>query len=136
MVAVIILRRARGYRCFPLNGEPFFRPSLVDRVRARFEPRFAGSTRLSADDALPAPTCSQGPAMTGCHPESMPPANPASFLQVGKEDAPGAQPDLHYEIRRLQRTQALLIAVQFAANHEAEFDVSEAIAAIVMLVEF
>lgn len=46
------------------------------------------------------------------------------------------QPDIGDEIRRLQKTQALLIAVQFAANHEADdLDVSDAIAAIIVLVE-
>lgn len=39
------------------------------------------------------------------------------------------------EIRRLQKAKALLIAVQFAANHEAEFDVSDALAAILPLIE-
>jgi hypothetical protein len=43
-------------------------------------------------------------------------------------------PDISAEIRRLQKTQALLIAVQFAVNHEAEFDVSDALAVIVVLV--
>ena len=38
------------------------------------------------------------------------------------------------EIRRLQKTRSLLIAVQFAANHEAEFDVGDALAVIVALV--
>jgi len=38
------------------------------------------------------------------------------------------------EIRRLHKTHALLIAIQFAANHEAEFDVSDALAVIVALV--
>ncbi len=46
-------------------------------------------------------------------------------------DAPG----ISTEIRRLQKTHALLIAIQFAANHEAEFDVSDALAAILVLVE-
>jgi hypothetical protein len=44
-------------------------------------------------------------------------------------------PDIADEIRRLQKTQAVLIAVQFAANHEAEFDVSDALAVIVTLVD-
>lgn len=35
------------------------------------------------------------------------------------------------ELGRLHKTNALLIAAQFAANHEAEFDVSDAIAAII-----
>lgn len=34
------------------------------------------------------------------------------------------------EIGHLHKTHALLIAVQFAANHEAEFDVSDALAVI------
>jgi hypothetical protein len=34
------------------------------------------------------------------------------------------------ELGRLHKTNALLIATQFAANHECEFDVSDAIAAI------
>jgi hypothetical protein len=43
-------------------------------------------------------------------------------------------PDICAEIRRLQKMQALLIAVQFAVNHEVEFDVGDALAVIVMLV--
>ena len=39
------------------------------------------------------------------------------------------------ELRRLQKTHALLIAVQFAANHDAEFDVSDALAVIVALID-
>ena len=39
------------------------------------------------------------------------------------------------ELGRLHKTHALLIATQFAANHEAEFDVSDAIAAIIERVE-
>jgi hypothetical protein len=46
-----------------------------------------------------------------------------------------AKPDLAIEIRRLQKTQALLIAIQYAANHECEFDVSDALAVIVELNE-
>lgn len=34
------------------------------------------------------------------------------------------------EMRQLHKTNALLIATQFAANHECEFDVSDALAAI------
>jgi len=34
------------------------------------------------------------------------------------------------EIGRLHKTHALLIAVQFAANHDCEFDVSDALAVI------
>jgi len=45
------------------------------------------------------------------------------------------RPDIADEIRRLQKTQALLIAVHHAANEEVEFDVSDAIAVIVALVE-
>ena len=43
--------------------------------------------------------------------------------------------DLNGCIRHLQKTRALLVAVQFAANHEAEFDVSDALAVIVALVD-
>jgi len=43
-------------------------------------------------------------------------------------------PDISAEIRRLQKTQALLIAVHFAADHDAEFDVSDALAVIIVLV--
>lgn len=39
------------------------------------------------------------------------------------------------ELGRLHKTNALLIAAQFAANHEAEFDVSDAIAAIIERVD-
>ena len=44
-------------------------------------------------------------------------------------------PDLISCIRRLQKTYAVLVAVQFAANHDAEFDVSDALAVIVALVD-
>lgn len=43
--------------------------------------------------------------------------------------------DLGDEIRRLQKIQALLIAVQYAANDEVEFDTSDALAVIVALVD-
>lgn len=39
------------------------------------------------------------------------------------------------EIGRLHKTNALLIATQFAANHECEFDASDAMAAIIERVE-
>jgi hypothetical protein len=42
---------------------------------------------------------------------------------------------LSEELRRLQKTRALLIAVQFASNHDAEFDVSDALAAIIASIE-
>jgi hypothetical protein len=43
--------------------------------------------------------------------------------------------DLNDCMRHLQKTRALLVAVQFAANHEAEFDVSDALAVIVAVVD-
>lgn len=43
--------------------------------------------------------------------------------------------DVAKELRRLQKTHALLVAVQFAANHDAEFDVSDALAVIVALID-
>ena len=42
---------------------------------------------------------------------------------------------INAEIGQLHKTQALLIAVQFAANHDAVFDVSDALAAIVVRIE-
>lgn len=39
------------------------------------------------------------------------------------------------ELGQLHKTNALLIATQFAANHEAEFDVSDAIAVIIERIE-
>lgn len=39
------------------------------------------------------------------------------------------------EIGQLHKTNALLIATQFAANHECEFDTSDAVAAIIVRVE-
>ena len=39
------------------------------------------------------------------------------------------------EIRRLQKTQALLICVQYAANDEVDFDVADALAVIVKLID-
>jgi hypothetical protein len=46
-----------------------------------------------------------------------------------------AKPDIADEIRRVQKIQALLIAVHYAANEEAEFDVSDALAVICVLIE-
>ena len=43
--------------------------------------------------------------------------------------------NLNDEIRRLQKTQALLICIQYAANDEVEFDVADALAVIVTLVD-
>jgi hypothetical protein len=39
------------------------------------------------------------------------------------------------ELGRIYKTNALLIATQFAANHECEFDVSDAVAAIIERVD-
>jgi hypothetical protein len=39
------------------------------------------------------------------------------------------------ELGRLHKTNALLIATQFAANHDCEFDASEAMAAIIERVD-
>lgn len=39
------------------------------------------------------------------------------------------------EIGQLHKTCALLIATQFAANHECQFDTSDALAAIIVRVE-
>jgi hypothetical protein len=39
------------------------------------------------------------------------------------------------EIGQLHKTNALLIATQFAANHGCEFDASDAVAAIIVRVE-
>jgi hypothetical protein len=39
------------------------------------------------------------------------------------------------EIGQLHKTNALLVATQFAANHECEFDASDAVAAIIVRVE-
>ena len=39
------------------------------------------------------------------------------------------------EIGQLHKTNALLIATQFAANHDCEFDASDAVAAIIVRVE-
>lgn len=38
------------------------------------------------------------------------------------------------EIGRLRKTHAVLIAIQFAANHDAEFDVGDALAVVVALI--
>lgn len=42
---------------------------------------------------------------------------------------------LDEELGRLHKTNAVLIATQFAANHECEFDVSDAIAVIIERVD-
>jgi len=39
------------------------------------------------------------------------------------------------EIRRLQKTQALLICIQYAAEDEVDFDVADALAVIVKLID-
>lgn len=39
------------------------------------------------------------------------------------------------EIRHLQKTQALLICVQYAADDEVDFDVADALAVIVTLID-
>jgi hypothetical protein len=39
------------------------------------------------------------------------------------------------EIRRLQKTQALLICVQYAADDEVDFDVGDALAVVVTLID-
>lgn len=39
------------------------------------------------------------------------------------------------EIRRLQKTQALLICVQYAADEDVDFDVADALAVIVELID-
>lgn len=39
------------------------------------------------------------------------------------------------EIGQLHKTNALLIATRFAANHECDFDASDAVAAIIVRVE-
>jgi hypothetical protein len=39
------------------------------------------------------------------------------------------------EIRRLQKTQALLICIQYAADDEVDFDVADALAVIVTLID-
>lgn len=41
--------------------------------------------------------------------------------------------DISTTIRQLQKIEALMIAVQDAANHDVEFDVSDAMAAILVL---
>lgn len=42
---------------------------------------------------------------------------------------------LNDEIRRLQKTQALLICIQYAADDEIDFDVADALAVIVTLID-
>lgn len=55
--------------------------------------------------------------------------------RVPQKAARKMKPTIDADIRRLHKAQALLIAVQFAANYEAEFDVSDALAAILVMVE-
>lgn len=45
------------------------------------------------------------------------------------------KPDIANEIRRLTKTQALLIAIQHAAREGVDFDAADALAVIVDLVE-
>lgn len=42
---------------------------------------------------------------------------------------------LNDEIRRLQKTQALLICIQYAADDEVDFDVGDALAVVVKLID-
>jgi hypothetical protein len=42
---------------------------------------------------------------------------------------------LNDEIRRLQKTQALLICVQYAEDDDVDFDVADALAVIVTLID-
>jgi hypothetical protein len=42
---------------------------------------------------------------------------------------------LNDEIRRLQKTQALLICIQYAADDEVDFDVADALAVVVTLID-
>lgn len=39
------------------------------------------------------------------------------------------------EIRQLQKTQALLICIQYAADDEVDFDVADALAVVVTLID-
>jgi hypothetical protein len=43
--------------------------------------------------------------------------------------------ELNNCMRHLQKTRAVLVAVQFAANHDADFDVSDALAVVVALLD-
>jgi hypothetical protein len=61
---------------------------------------------------------------------SPPKASPAALER--REEVKDAFSD---EVRRLQKAQALLIATQFAANHDVEFDASDAMAVIVVIVD-
>lgn len=64
-----------------------------------------------------------------------PAAESTGVVTASMEDSATPSPVLLDEIRRLQKTHALLIAVQFAANHGAEFDFSDAVAAVTLLIE-
>ncbi len=46
------------------------------------------------------------------------------------EASKGLKAAVNAELGQLHKTSALLIAVQFAANHECEFDVSDALAVL------
>lgn len=78
--------------------------------------------------------------MAGDHSTGQP---PAFLLSKPAATHNGRQPKsarkqlkaaISVEIGRLHKTHALLTAVQFAANHEAEFDVSDALAVVVALI--
>ena len=45
------------------------------------------------------------------------------------------KPTPHAEIRKLQRIQAVLICMQYAANEGAEFDVADALLVIIELLD-
>jgi hypothetical protein len=56
---------------------------------------------------------------------SKPPAERCEQIKAG----------IKTELRQIRKTNALLIATQFAANHECDFDVSDAVAVIAERVE-
>lgn len=65
-------------------------------------------------------------------------ARKATVRPIRTEQSEGAERceqlkgGIQEELRQLHKTTALLIAVQYAANDECEFDVSDALAAILL----
>jgi hypothetical protein len=54
-------------------------------------------------------------------------------MSAGKRAKPA--PDINVEIRRLQKTHALLLSIQHSANYDVKFSVADALSVVVALVD-
>lgn len=62
-------------------------------------------------------------------------ARPARTIKTKATATRADTPSINDEIRRLQKTQALLICIKCAADEGVEFDVADALAIIVAMIE-